>query len=135
MALFGRSAGNKADASGQAPQTADPRHVTGDEFDSVVLHAEIPTVVDFWAEWCGPCHAIAPAVSQLAAEFDGRALVVKVDADECPEILERYGIMGIPTLIYFKGGREVDRIVGLTNYKTLKGKLEKQLQAPSPSHL
>jgi thioredoxin 1 len=83
--------------------------------------------VDFWAEWCGPCRAIAPAVSQLASEYEGRALVAKLDADEYPEILSRYGVMGIPTLIYFKGGREATRVVGLNGYATLKAKLEKLL--------
>jgi thioredoxin 1 len=84
----------------------------------------MPAVVDFWAEWCGPCHAIAPSVQQLATEFDGRALVVKLNADESPDVIVRYGIMGIPTLIYFKGGQEVDRVIGLTGYPKLKSKLE-----------
>ena len=130
MGLFKRSDGESSGEPAEVAEGVAPRHVTGDEFDSVVLKAALPAVVDFWAEWCGPCHAIAPAVGQLATEFDGRALVVKVDADECPEILARYGIMGIPTVIFFKGGQEVDRVVGLTGYKTLKSKLEKLVQAP-----
>ena len=79
-------------------------------------------MVDFWAEWCGPCHAIAPSVAKLADEYAGRALVAKVNADEYPDILSRYGIMGIPTLIYFKGGEEADRVIGVTQYSTLKNK-------------
>jgi thioredoxin 1 len=125
--LFKRSeSADKNQAAGGAATVA-PRHVTGEEFDTLVLGSEIPAVVDFWAEWCGPCHAIAPAVQQLASEFDGRALVAKVNADEYPDIVARYGIMGIPTLIYFKGGQEVDRVVGLTNYSTLKKRLERAL--------
>ncbi len=103
------------------------RHLTGEEFDRVVLTSEMPAVVDFWAEWCGPCHMITAAVQQLASEFEGRAVVVKLNADDYPDILGRYGIMGIPTLIYFKGGKEVDRVIGLTGYATLKNKLERVL--------
>lgn len=129
MDLFRKITGSKA-AEGQptgARPRVEPRHVTGEEFDAVVLGSAIPAVVDFWAEWCGPCHAIAPSVAQLATEFEGRALVAKVNADEYPEILQRYGILGIPTLIYFKGGQEVDRVIGLTRYDTLKKKLENAL--------
>ena len=107
--------------------TVEPRHLTGEEFDTVVMESELPVIVDFWAEWCGPCHAIAPSVAKLAEEYDGRALVTKVNADDYPDILSRYGIMGIPTLIYFKDGKEVDRVVGVTPYGALKGKLERLL--------
>lgn len=126
MGWFKRSA-KKDDQPDPADKGAEPRHITAEEFDAVILGSQMPAIVDFWAEWCGPCRAIAPAVSQLAAEFDGRALVAKVNTDDCPDIVMRYGIMGIPTLIYFKDGIEVDRVVGLTGYPILKGKLEKLL--------
>ena len=129
MNLFKLGSSGKKEAPAQTGKGVEPRHITGAEFDAVVLTAEVPAVVDFWAEWCGPCHAIAPAVAQLANEYDGRAVIAKLNADDYPDILSRFGILGIPTLIYFMDGREVDRQVGMTGYSTLKGKLERLLGA------
>jgi thioredoxin 1 len=125
--LFKSSNGAKQEAPAPSTKSVEPRHITGAEFDAVVLTAQVPAVVDFWAEWCVPCHQIAPAVAQLASEYDGRAVITKLDADEYPDILSRYGIMGIPTLIYFRDGKEVDRQVGMAGYSTLKNKLERVL--------
>jgi thioredoxin 1 len=130
MGLFRRFIGEKSNgeqAVEPAVKRAEPVHVTAEDFEGLMQKPDMPVVVDFWAEWCGPCHMIAPAVADLAAEFEGRAFVAKLNADEYPEILGRYGIMGIPTLIYFKGGQEVDRVVGVTGYATLKRKLEQLL--------
>jgi len=128
MDFFRRNTGSKTiEAANSAVSGAEPIHVTGEEFNKAVLESELPAIVDFWAEWCGPCHAIAPSVTKLAAEYGGRALVAKLNADDYPEILQRYGIMGIPTLIYFKNGKEMDRQVGMTSYGTLKGKLDRLL--------
>lgn len=126
MSLFQRK---PAAVTAEQPVAADrlPQHVTGAEFDQVILKAATPAVVDFWAEWCGPCHAMAPVVDKLASEFAGRAVIAKVDADAYPDLLGRYGIMGIPTLLFFKDGAEVDRVVGVTGYNTLKSKLERVL--------
>lgn len=128
MGLFRKLMGNRdaAPAADGKPQV-EPRHLTGDEFDSAILKAELPAMVDFWAEWCGPCRMVAPAVAALATEYEGRAIVAKLNADDYPEILMRYGIMGIPTLIFFKNGEEVDRQVGLASYNVLKNKLERLL--------
>jgi thioredoxin 1 len=128
MDLLKRITGNKDESA--TPEVAktpavEPLHLTAEEFDAQIAGTELPVVVDFWAEWCGPCHAIAPSVAKLAQEYAGRAVIGKVNADDHPEILMRYGIMGIPTLIYFKGGQEVDRVVGLNQYGTLKNKLER----------
>jgi len=126
MSLFQRK---PAAVSAEQPSVAQsqPLRVTGAEFDQVILKAAAPAVVDFWAEWCGPCHMMAPVVDKLADEFTGRAVVAKVDADAYPDLLSRYGIMGIPTLLFFKEGAEVDRVVGVTAYNTLKSKLERVL--------
>lgn len=104
-----------------------PLHVTDADFQQTVLQAGMPAVVDLWAEWCGPCHMIAPAVNQLADNYAGRAVVAKLNVDENPNTPGRYGIMGIPTLLFFKDGKEVDRQVGVTSYGALAKKLDRIL--------
>jgi thioredoxin 1 len=106
-----------------------PRALTAQTFDQLIGESQVPVVVDFWADWCGPCHMLAPSVDQLAREYEDRAVVGKLNADDYPEILERYGIMGIPTLLYFQGGRVADRVVGVNPFGTLKNKLERLTKA------
>jgi len=104
-----------------------PLHVNDGDFEEVVLKSKLPVLVDFWAPWCGPCHMIAPVLEELAEEYEGRAIVAKMNVDENPTTPSSYGIMGIPTLIVFKDGVEVDRVVGAVPKAILKEKLEKAL--------
>ena len=101
--------------------------VTKSDFDKEVLQAKEPVLVDFWAVWCGPCRAISPAVDAIAAEYAGKAKVLKVNVDEEPEIAGKYGVQSIPTLIVFKGGVPVDQVVGLVPKENISAKIDKQL--------
>jgi thioredoxin 1 len=86
--------------------------MTTDRFETEVLGSNLPVLVDFWAEWCGPCKMIGPSIEALASEYDGKAKVFKLNVDEEPAIAEKYGIMGIPALLMFKEGKVVDRMTG-----------------------
>ena len=91
------------------------------EFDKQVLESDTPVLVDFWAVWCQPCRAIAPAVDAVAEEYAGKAKVFKLNVDENPEIAGRYGVQSIPTLIVFKGGQKVGELVGGQNTRQTIG--------------
>ena len=101
--------------------------ITDANFDEVVLKSDKPVLVDFWAEWCGPCRMVGPVVEELSKDYDGKAVVGKVDVDSNPGISMKYGIRNIPTLLIFKGGEIVDKQVGAVPKSVLAGKLENQL--------
>jgi thioredoxin 1 len=98
-------------------------HVTDATFEATVVNADKPAMVDFWATWCGPCRIIAPHVEALAEEFAGKAIVAKVDVDSSRQTAIKFGIQSIPTLLFFKGGKMVDRVIGAVDKKVLKEKL------------
>jgi thioredoxin 1 len=86
--------------------------VNESNFEQLVLKSDKPVVVDFWAEWCGPCKALAPVLDEIQTEVSGKAQIVKVNVDECSDIAQKFGIRGIPTLIFFKGGEVKSTLVG-----------------------
>ena len=86
--------------------------MTDATFKAEVLGSELPVLVDFWAEWCPPCHRLAPVLDELSEEYAGRARIVKLDSDENPETTREYGVMSMPTLIVFRGGEVVSQVIG-----------------------
>ncbi len=103
--------------------------VTDQDFDARVLQSETPVLVDFWAEWCVPCHMVSPVVEEIGHEKAGRLRVAKLNIDENPEVTRRYGIMSIPTLMLFKGGQQVARVVGARGKASLLKEIDPHLAA------
>ncbi|MDA2927245.1 thioredoxin [Acidobacteria bacterium AH-259-G07] len=114
----------------------DAKYITLSEenFHSEVLESTEPVLVDFWAIWCGPCRMIAPVIEQLAVDFEGRAKVGKLDIDEHTNIAMEYGILSIPTLLFFKDGQVVDRVVGAASKKVIADKLDALLREDAILH-
>ena len=101
-------------------------HFKTAEFDAAVNAAPL-ALVDFWADWCGPCRMLAPLVDQLAGDYDGKVLVGKVNVDEEPELARRFGVMSIPTVVVLKNGQEVERLVGVRPAPAFQAALDKHL--------
>jgi len=101
--------------------------ITDANFKELVLNSDKPVLLDFWAEWCGPCRMVGPLVEEIAKDYEGKAVVGKVDVDSNPEVSMEFGIRNIPTILFFKGGKIVDKQVGAVPKSVLEDKLKSQL--------
>jgi thioredoxin 2 len=115
------ASGPKCAKCGKPLRLDRPQKVTDRDFDRTITGSSVPVVVDFYADWCGPCKAMAPTLDEFAAKAAGETLVVKLDTEANPATAARFGIRGIPTLIAFEGGKEKRRHVGLADMKALEG--------------
>lgn len=100
---------------------------TIEEFEQEVIKSDLPSMVDFWAPWCGPCQMIGPSVEELADEYDGKINVIKVNIDDAKELSSKYGVMSIPNLLFFKKGEQVDQIIGSAEKNKLKDVIDNKL--------
>jgi thioredoxin 1 len=107
-----------------------PISVSDTQFEQTVLASAVPVVVDFWAPWCSPCRAVAPILEELAGEYGAKLTIAKVNTDDDSEWAGKFGVMAIPTMIIFKGGKEIKRIVGVRPKAALKQEFDSALQAP-----
>jgi len=103
------------------------RELNNDNFKATVDGQSMPVLVDFWAPWCGPCRAIAPILEEVAKEFEGKALICKVNVDESPDIASQFGVRGIPTLILFKEGQVKEQIAGMNSKSNIVSLLQKNV--------
>lgn len=136
LALFGLALLTGCEFSLDEPTASsgygiDPVAATDANFDQLVLGASKPVMVDCYADWCGPCQMLKPTVHELAADYEGRAIVAQLDVDVAPKISQRYEISSIPTLLFFKDGKLVDQVVGYTEKAELADKLDKLLNDSS----
>ena len=111
----------------------EPVNVTDAAFEKTVLQSELPVIVDFWAPWCGPCKMVAPILDKLAKELDGKVLIAKVNTDDNPQWMMKYGIQGIPTMLFISGGKIVHRQVGALPERMLRDTVTQFLEVVSQS--
>jgi len=104
-----------------------PLEIKDNQFSDVVLKADAPVLVDFWAPWCGPCRMIAPVLEEVSRDYDGKVMVVKVNVDDNSDTAARYGVMSIPTMLLFKGGEPVETITGFHKKEVLSSLIDKYL--------
>jgi thioredoxin 1 len=104
-------------------------NLTNSNFKATIDAAATPVLVDFWAQWCGPCKQIAPALEELAGEFNGKLKICKVDVDDNSELAAEFGVRAIPTLLVFMGGKVVEQVVGMVSKSDLKGRVSKHIIA------
>ncbi len=110
----------------------EPIHVTDAAFEKTVLNSTVPVIVDFWAPWCGPCKMIAPSLEKIAREYAGKVIVAKVNTDEDPEWAMKYGVQGIPTMLFVSGGKIVYRHVGTLPEPMLRTIVTQFLEVTAP---
>jgi thioredoxin 1 len=113
--------------------TSEPIHITDEAFEKVVMQSPLPVIVDFWAPWCGPCKMIAPTLEKLAQEQEGKLIVAKINTDEHSEWMQKFGIQGIPTLLFFSGGKLVHRQVGALPERMLREAVTQFMEVVSQS--